>query len=58
MIEVGDSVIIQTGTRKNETGKVAYVRMGPPSFSKVIACSVLCLDGRAVIYPVENLKKK
>ncbi len=56
-IQATDFVIIQTGNRKGETGRVIYVRMAPPDYAEVAACSVLCLDGRQSIYPVEDLKK-
>ncbi len=56
-IQAGDTVEILSGNRKGERGKVIYVRMAPPNYSRVEACSVLCLDFNSAIYPARELKK-
>ena len=51
------TVRITHGNRSGELAKVIYVRMAPPNYSNIKAASLLCLDGRQAIYPVEQFEK-
>jgi len=53
----GSAVRILKGDRTGQVAIVNYIRMAPPDFANIEVASLVCLDGRQSIYPIEHFEK-